>query len=128
MKVNSRVFTEKTDMLDSIRIPTCPSEIRDEVEKIMMMVTKPGYSVRDYINVTHLDKLLTLDYWREYDGLKLALYEDRFDGWFVSSATSADLISRAIRWLVSHNYIFLKPEVQRRALEASDKWRQSVRH
>jgi len=128
MKVNSRVFTERTDLLGEIKIPTCPNQFKGIAEQLIMMVTKPGYSVPDYHNVTHLDKLLTLDYWMEYEGLGQALTEGNFNRWFILSATPEDLISRTLRWLISHNYIFVKPEIQERAMEASNKWRQSISH
>ena len=92
-----------------------------------MMVTKPGYSIPDYHNVSQLDKMLTLHFWQEYDGLNEAITQKDFADWFLSTATMPDTISRAIRWLVSHNYVFLKPDVQERALEASNKWRQSIK-
>jgi len=128
MRVNSRVFTEKTDLLGGIQIPNCPSQFKKEAEQLMMMVTKLGYSVGDYRNVTHLDKLLTLDYWKEYEGLSQALTEGYFEKWFTSSATPTDLLSRALRWLTSHNYLILNPEVAERAMEASNKWRKSISH
>ena len=128
MRVNSRVFTEKTDLLGGIQIPNCPSQFKSVAEQLMMMITKPGYSVPDYHNVSQLDKMLTLYYWQEYDGLTEALTQNDFVKWFLESATMPDTISRAIRWLSSHNYVFLKPDVQERATEASNKWRQSIRH
>lgn len=128
MRVNSRVFTEKTDMLDGIRIPNCPSQFKGVAERLIMMATKPGYSVPDYRNVTHLDKILALHYWREYDGLEESLTQNRFADWFLTSATSPDIITRARRWLVERNYLILKPDIQEYAMEASQKWRQAVRH
>ena len=129
MRVNSRVLTEKTDLLEGIRIPNCPTQFRYVAEQLMMLLTKPGYSTGDYNSVTELDKILTLVYWKEYD----YLYIDNntasnFDEWFMKNATEADLISRARRWLVSHNYVFLKPDVQERAMEASEKFSKAVRH
>jgi hypothetical protein len=114
MRVNSRVFTERSDMLDGIQIPNCPSQLRAIAERLMMMVTKPGYSVGSYNSVTQLDKMLILDYWREYDDLHdtdLADYD--FKEWWLTKATEPDLVSRAARWLVSHNYLFLDPDVQK---------------
>lgn len=93
-----------------------------------MMATKPGYAVANYINVTQLDKILTVDYWKEYDGLTDIDSQQGFSDWYIKQATPPDNISRAIRWLVSHNYLLLKPEVQERAMEAASKWRQSIRH
>lgn len=134
MRVNSRVFTEKTDLLGEIQIPNCPSQFKSVAEKLMMMATKPGYSVSDYNNVTQLDKILMVDYWQEYDNLQEWITPPPkepikyFSDCFVKLATPPDLIARATRWLVEHNYLFLKPEVQERAIQASNKWRQAVSH
>jgi len=130
MRVNSRVFTEKSDMFDGIQIPNCPSQLRTVAENLIMMLTKPGYAVGDYRNMTQLDKVLTLDYWREYDDMKPVLNCGTIAGfrdWFINQSTSADLITRARRWLMEHNYIFVKENVQEYAIEASNKWRQSVK-
>lgn len=126
MRVNSKVLTEKTDLMGNIKIPNCPTQFRYVAENLMMMLTKLDYSVGDYNSVTELDKILTADYWKECDGFIVGLDYANFKLWFVKRATSPDLISRAIRWLTAHNYFFLKPEVVERALGASDKWRQSV--
>ena len=116
-------MTERVDMLGEIKITNCPSQICAVAENIIMMATKPGYSISDYHTVTQLDKLLMVDYWKEYDGLNL---DTNFSQWFISSATMPDLITRAIRWLVSHNYIFLKPSVQENALKAAENFRKAV--
>lgn len=128
MRVNSRVFTEKADLLGGIQIPNCPSQFRGVAERLVMMVSKPGYSVPDYNNVSQLDRILTLHFWKEYDGLDGALSQESFNDWFLSTATSSDMITRARRWLVERNYLLLEPDVLEYAMEASNKWRQSVRH
>ncbi len=127
MRVNSRVLAEKSDLMGNIQIPTCPSQFRGVAENLMMMLTKLDYKVSGYTNVTELDKILTVDYWREYDGLPnpSELVGD-FKYWFIRKATPADLISRARRWLQERNYIFLEDVVVERATKASDKWHQSV--
>ena len=122
MRVNSRVLTEKSDILGNIQIPNCPSQFRLVAENLMMLATKPGYAVGKYINITELDKILTLDYWREYDNLDMANFKE----WFIRKSTPADLISRARRWLEEHNYVFIDPTVKERAMLASDRWQQSV--
>lgn len=130
MRVNSRVFTERTDMFDGIKIPNCPSQLRTVAENLIMLLTKPGYSVGDYRNITQLDKILTLDYWREYDDIEAHYKPPNYDGfrqWFINEATPADLLTRARRWLIEHNYIIIKDNVQEHATEASNKWRQAVK-
>ncbi len=128
MRVNSKVLTEKTDLMGNIKILNCPTQFRYVAENLMMMLTKLDYSVGDYNSVTELDKILTIDYWREYDQFIEGLDFKNFKLWFVGRATEADLISRARRWLVSHNYLFLKPEIQERALEAADKFSRAITH
>lgn len=128
MRVNSRVFTEKMDLLGNIQIPNCPSQLKGVAERLVNMASKPGYSVPNYRNVSELDKILTLAYWREYDGLDEALNLGNFDNWFLEGATATDIITRARRWLVERNYLILKPSVAEYAMEASEKWRQSVKH
>ncbi len=128
MRVNPRVLTEKSDLLGDIQIPNCPSQFKSVAERLMMMATRPGYSVPDYHSVSQLDKILTLHFWQEYDGLDKSISQKDFENWFLSSATSPDMITRARRWLIERNYIFLKPEVQENAMEASHKFRQSITH
>ncbi len=128
MHVNSRVLTEKSDLLGEIQIPNCPSQFKSVAERLMMMATKPGYSVPDYHAVSQLDKLLTLHFWKEYDGLNEGLSQRDFENWFLTSSTSFDMITRARRWLVERNYLILKPDVREYAMEASSKFRHSIRH
>jgi len=42
MRVNSRVFDEKQDMFQAIRVPNCPSEFRTVAENILAMATIGG--------------------------------------------------------------------------------------
>jgi len=133
MRVNSRVFDEKQDMFEAIRVPNCPSEFRAVAENILMMSTKPGYSVGDYNTMTGLDKNLMVDYWNEYDNMKSLLYTmfphtaNGFKPWFAKKATAPELIRRARQWLLEHQYIFVNPDVQTRAQEAGSKFRQSIK-
>jgi len=124
MRVNSRVFTEKVDMMDEIQIPNCPSQFKGVAEKLVMMASKPGYSCPDYNTVSQLDKMLMLAFWKEYDGLK----QDDFEKWFLSEATMPDLITRARRWLVERHYLILKPDVVERAYEAESKFSKAIKH
>ncbi len=129
MRVNPRVFTEKRDMLDGIRIPNCPSQFKTIAENIMDMVTKPGYSVGDYNTMTELDKILLIDYWQEYDGLPPFGNGFLLDkGWLIHKATSAELLRRARQWLVEHQYLIgIKPDVAERAFEAGNKFSRSIK-
>ena len=122
MKVNSRVMTERVDMLGEIKITNCPSQICAVAENIIMMATKPGYSISDYHTVTQLDKLLMVDYWKEYDGLV-----GDFRDWFVRNATAPELIRRARQWLTEHNYLILKSDVAERAYEAGTKFSRAIK-
>lgn len=129
MRVNSRVFDEKKDLFDNIKLPNCPTELRTVAESLMMLVTKPGYSSPIYRSVTQLDKILIWEYWTRIDGLKAILDNNNqieLREWFVNKATSADLISRSVRWLNSHNYLLLDPVVQERAMAARDRWQKSI--
>jgi hypothetical protein len=131
MRVNPKVFTERTDMLSGIQIPNCqPKELKVVAERIMNMVTTLGYSVGDYNTVTELDKLLTVDYWKTYDEILNNLvhgdsYND-FKLWYLK-ATEPELISRARRWLVERNYLLLKSDVSERAHESARKFSSAVK-
>jgi hypothetical protein len=128
MRVNNRVFTERIDMLDGIRVPNCPSQFKVIAENIMNMASKPGYSVGDYHTMTELDKMLMWDYWKEYDGLAdYARVLPTLNDWFVHKATAPELIRRARQWLSEHNYLILKPEVAERAYQAGDKFSKSIK-
>ena len=128
MRVNSRVLTEKSDMFDGIQITNCPSQFKSVAERLMMMATKPGYSVPDYNTVSQLDRILTLHFWKEFDGLNDSISPKDFETWFLSTSTSSDIITRARRWLVERNYLILNNDIREYAMEASQKFRQSVRH
>lgn len=133
MRINSRVYDEKQDMFEAIRVPTCPSEFRAVAENILAMATKPGYAVSDYNTMTELDKILMWDYWREFDGMKIILQSmtpklvSEMQEWFIKKATPPELIRRARQYLVEKNWIIVKPEVRQRASDAGAKFRKSVK-
>ncbi len=128
MRVNSRVFTERTDMLATIRIPSCsPKELRDVAEKIINMAAALDFSITDYNSIEELDKQVTAAYWKTYDGLLNAqLNFVDFTKWYLK-ATPVDTISRAMRWLIQRNYLLIKPEVQERASRAASKYAKAIK-
>lgn len=128
MRVNQRVFTERTDMLDGIRIPNCPSQFKAIAENIMNLATKPGYSVGDYNTMTELDKILMMDYWKEYDSFIEGLDFSNFKLWFVHGATPPELIRRARQFLTERNYLIVKESVAQHAQEAGEKFSKAIRH
>jgi len=137
MRVNSRVFDEKQDMFQAIRVPNCPSEFRAVAENILAMATKPGYALSSYNTMTELDKNLMWYYWREYDGLFTDKYEIMYPSreqafqagkdWFIKKATAPELIRRARQWLTEHRYLIVTETVAQNAQKAGQKFRQSVR-
>ncbi len=128
MRINQRVFNERMDMLDGIRIPNCPNQFKGIAENIMNMATKPGYSVGDYNTMTELDKILMLDYWREYDQFIEGLDFNNFKLWFVHRATPPELIRRARQFLTERNYLIVKETVAQHAHEAGERFSKAIRH
>ena len=45
MRVNPRVFEEKSDMFNSIQIPSCPTVIREIAERIMNLPRPDGRGI-----------------------------------------------------------------------------------
>jgi hypothetical protein len=126
MRVNTRVFSERMDMLDGIRVPNCPTQFRVIAENIMNLVSKLGFSIGNYNTMSELDRKIMLAYWREYDGLNESSLLN-FDDWFIHKATSTELLRRSREFLASHNYILINSEVQERAILAGEKFRQSIK-
>lgn len=131
MRVNSRVFTERTDMLQELYVKDCPAQFKKEADNLLNMVAQPGYSVGEYHTMTELDKKLMVDYWETYDGLNLEHIEFEvtkdFKRWFVTEATPPELIRRARQFLSERNYIIINETVKEHAEEAGNKFRQSIR-
>ncbi len=126
MRVNSRVFSERMDMLEGIRIPNCPSQFKVIAENIMNMAIKPGVSFTNYHTVTELDNTLALAYWREYDNMPLSS-NNSFEDWFIHKATSWELIRRSRQWLSEHHYVILSPDVAERAYQAGEKFSRAIK-
>ena len=128
MRVNSRVFSERTDMFSGIKIPNCPSQFKVIAENLMDMVTKPGYDTPHEHSMTELDKILMRDYWIEYDGFGLyPLNESAFSNWFIHKATAPELVRRSRQWLAEHHYIIPEPSVSERAFEAGEKFSKAIK-
>ena len=127
MRVNSRVLTERSDLMGNIQIPTCPAQFKKIAENIMTLLTTPGYAVPDYNSMNELDKMLMLEYWKRFDGMDAAMQDDACFKWYVNKATSPELIRRAREWLISHNYLFAKEFVQNNADKAAEKFRNAMR-
>ncbi len=130
MRVNSRVFTERIDMLDGIRIPNCPSQFKTIAENIMNMMVKPGYSFGSYNTMTEADKILMIDYWKEYDLLHFPKTEDRlyhFEEWFIHKATPPELIRRARQFLCERHYLIPNESVAERAYQAGQKFSRAIK-
>lgn len=125
MRVNSRVFTERMDMLDGIRVPNCPSQFKLIAENIMNMVSRPAYAFGSYHTMTQLDKRLMWDYWEEYDNPPDDIIDWR--QWFMVKATAPELIRRARQWLSEHNYLLINPDVSERAYEAGSKFSRAIK-
>jgi hypothetical protein len=129
MRVNPRVFTERTDMLDGIRIPNCPSQFKTIAENIMNMMTKPGYSFGSYNTMTEADKILMVNYWEEYDNLEEVIGRDglSFYNWFLYKATPPELIRRARQFLVERHYLIPNAPVAERAYQAGEKFGRAIK-
>lgn len=128
MRVNPRVFNERTDMFASIQIPNCsPDRLKTVCENIMNMITKPGYKCPSYNKVSELDKLIALAYWGEYDGLDNSITPDKFGAWYRDKATEPAWIGRGLEWLRSHHYIILPEEIESRAQKAHENMTKAMR-
>jgi len=129
MRVNQRVFTERIDMMDGIRVPNCPSEFREQAEKLVTMACGLGYQVGKYHRMSELQKILIVDYWITYDNLDEIIGRDglSFRNWFVYTATQPELLRRAIQWLVAGNYFIVPENIRENALKASKHMAQSVK-
>jgi len=129
MRVNTKVFDERIDLFSELYVKNCPSQFEATANHVLNLITKPGYSVGDYHTMSQLDKILMVDYWKEYDGMIDALTRTpgEFTGWFIKSATSPELIRRSRQWLTEHNYIFVNSDVAEHAQEAGTKFRHAVR-
>lgn len=125
MRVNYEGLEKSRDMLGDFALPKCEATWREQAQNLLTMMSKAGYHSPDYHDIKMLDRLVTLQYWYQYDNLGVALTQrrDRFDEWY-TQATSPELITRALRWLRENNYVYLKPEVEQNAQKAAQRIRQ----
>jgi hypothetical protein len=128
MRVNPEVETKWRDAFGEIHIPEtshCPSQIKPICERILTMCTRLGYA---YNTMTQLDRILMLQYWREYDHLNDCLdgYV-KFETWFMNHATETELLRRSRQYLVEHHAFWIDAKIAEHAFEAGNKFRQSIR-
>jgi len=124
MRVNFNMLN--VDMLNEIHLPNAPSLFRGVAEKVVALVTRTQFP--NYHTMAQFDKQLTIEYWKQYDGLDKALSEPAtFRQWFTEKATYPEYIRRARQWLVEHNYLIPKKAISDRAQEAGEKWRTAVK-
>jgi hypothetical protein len=115
-------------MLDGIRIPNCPSQFKTIAENIMNMMVKPGYAFGNYNTMTEADKILMLDYWREYDNLPPFGHGFLLDReWFIHKATPPELIRRARQFLCERHYLIPDESVAERAYQAGQKFSRAIK-
>lgn len=127
MRVNSKVFAERTDLFQDLYVKDCPSQFATEANRLLNMCVGVGYSPpKSYNTMSELYKRLTLDYWQKYDALIYSPLLD-FTHWYVKEATDPSNIERAIRWLAQHNYFLVDETVLARAEKAASNFRNSVR-
>lgn len=123
MKINWKLV--EYDMLDDIHLPNCPSMFRTQAEQIIKIIS--GMQPVSYNKVSTFDRHLIVEVWKS-DGLDQALENpESFRKWYLSHATEPDLITRARRWLMEHNYLISSPSIAERAQESSEKWKAGIK-
>ena len=126
MKINPEVNTSDwRDINNNIRIPnhlSCPTPIKFICENILTMCTRIGYHRPPYHSMSELDKILMLQYWKYIDGMKEDFSKPNdFYKWFISKATSPDLIGRSRRWLIENNIMWVDANIVERAHKAGER-------
>ena len=126
MRVNPKVSEQRLDAFGNVKIPNCsPAELKNVAEKIMDMVLELDYSVSRYKSTGELARILTTDYWRKYDNLDSAKMED-FKNWYLHATKSAT-IERAVRWLISKNYLLIPENIILEMYEKEENYRRAVK-
>jgi hypothetical protein len=135
MRINPEVETKWRDMTGEIHIPEtshCPNQIKKICENILTMYTGlDGVCPTSYNTMSELDKMIMLDYWRNYDGMETAFSPfinlQDFQKWFGKSATPPELVRRSIQYLSEHHAALIDSRVKENAMKASENFRHSVK-
>jgi hypothetical protein len=124
VKINHEVYEQCQDQFGEFHIldkSKCPKGIQIIAERILKLVDHwqngLGEKMPRYNTMTELDKIIILEYWKEYDGITIDSMT-AFESWFLECATFPDMITRAFRILVSHHYVLPRQDVLDRAQEA----------
>jgi len=125
MRLNDDKLDLSRDLFNELVLKECPAVFKTAAENIIRMLNV-GVMYADYKTVSDLDRLLTVDYWREFDALPKKLDIEEFREWYLK-ATTPDLISRARRWLVENRYLILPTAISERAQEAAGHFGRSVK-
>ncbi len=123
MKINWHLINY--DMLDDLHLPKCPTLFRTEAENIITVIaeTEPF----SYTKMSAFDKRLVAKYWAKYDSPYMLNNGVSLEDWYIKYATDPDLISRARRWLIEHNYLIPTKGISERAQESSEKWKATIK-
>ncbi len=132
MRVNPEVETKWKDAFGEIHIPEtshCPSQIKVICEKLLTMCTRLGYACPEYHTMTQLDKIIMMQYWREYDGFEDAIIRTigEFTEWFINKATEPELLRRSRQYLHEHHALWIDSNVAERAYQAGQNFSRAVK-
>jgi hypothetical protein len=126
MRLNDDKLELSKDIFGDLVLQDCPPFFKTVAENIIRSLNVGKLIGTDeYNTISELDRLLTIDYWRDFDGLPGKFDIEYFREWYMK-ATNPDLISRARRWLVENRYIILPTAIAERAQNAEESWRGSV--
>jgi len=125
MRLNDDKLELSRDLFGELVLKDCPQVFKAQAENIVRMLNV-GVLYSDYSTVSELDRMLVVDYWRDFDALPKTLDIEEFRDWYMK-ATNPDLVSRARRWLVENRYIILPTAVAERAQEAGSNFGRSVK-
>jgi hypothetical protein len=121
VKINHEVYEQCQDQFGEFHIldkSKCPKGIQVIAERILKLVDRwqngLGEKMPRYNTMTELDKIIILEYWKEYDGITIDSMT-AFESWFTECATFPDMITRAMRFLAGHHYLVIDARVQEAA-------------
>jgi hypothetical protein len=125
MKVNPQVQTQWIDLNGNIKIPDnqhCPTPIKAICENILTMCTRLGYHHPPYTTMSQLDKILMLQYWKYFDGMRESYDKPNdFYRWFIEKATPPEMVRRSRQFLVEVQAIWVDSNVVENAHKAGEK-------